>query len=88
MGIASGTALTMTALPLPAPIRIQVDKYLNKSRVKKQRNNYDTEFRDIEKKSWVRLLEHLRMPVLRLGALSPDSRPRKTLLEARTALVR
>ena len=29
VGIASGTALTMTALPLPAPVRIQVDKYLN-----------------------------------------------------------
>ena len=30
VGVASGTAVAVTALPLPAPVSIKVDKYLNK----------------------------------------------------------
>jgi hypothetical protein len=34
IGIASGTAFTLKALPIPAPVKIKVDKYFKKSELK------------------------------------------------------
>lgn len=52
VGVASGTAVAVTCLPLPAPISIKIDKYLNK---KELQGSHDDYFREVERKSWTKL---------------------------------
>jgi len=67
IGIASGTALTLKALPLPSPIDIQVNKYFKK---REAMNKYDTLLDEIKKASTNNIQLNFKMPILHVLGLN------------------
>ena len=63
IGIASGTAITLRALPLPSPIEVKVDKYFQKRELK---NTKKALFDQIQKDSQLNLDINFQMPIFRI----------------------
>ena len=62
-GIASGTAMTLKALPIPSPIDIKVNKYFKKRDIK---DSFDHLFEEVKQQSSENVELNFRMPVFKV----------------------
>ena len=65
IGIASGTAMTLKALPIPQPIDIKVDKYFQKRELQ-NKFEHDQLFNEIQQKSKSNLELNFKMPIFKI----------------------